>query len=94
MTNKTDAINEAKTTEITPDIPAYMLNKKRPDRKVYIEKRGRHDSERYVAVNGKRMIVQCGKEVTVPAEFAEVIEHSCAQDKLSDDFIAQNRVSD
>ncbi len=67
---------------------------KRSERKVYIEKRGRNDSERYVAVNGRRMIIQCGKEIYVPAEFAEVIEHSCRQDRLSDEFIAKNRMSD
>ncbi len=67
---------------------------KNPMKKVYIEKRGRYDSERYVAVNGRRMIVKCGTYVDVPAEFAEVIEHSCDQDKLADEYIAKNRMSD
>ncbi len=69
-------------------------NSKKNERKIYIEQRGRYDSERYVAVNGRRMIIQCGKELSVPAEFAEVIEHSCMQDRIADEFIAKNRMSD
>ena len=67
---------------------------KKAPKTVYIEKRGRNDNERYVAVNGRRMIVKCGTHVEVPAEFAEVIEHSTLQDKLSDEFIAENRMED
>ncbi len=69
-------------------------NSKKSNRTVYIEKRGRYDDERYVAVNGRRLIVKCGTPVSVSEEFAEVIEHSIAQDRLSDEFIAKKRMGD
>lgn len=61
---------------------------------VFIPKRGRNDSERYVAVNGKRMLVRTGEAVELPLEFAEVIENSQKMDIQSDSYIAQNRRED
>ena len=61
---------------------------------VFIPKRGRNDNERYVAVNGKRMLIRCGEAVTVPYEFKEIIEQSQKQDRLSDAYIAENRKDD
>lgn len=58
---------------------------------VFIPKRGRNDSERYVAVNGRRMIVRCGESVEVPSEFAAVIEQSLETERLSDEYISENR---
>ncbi len=63
-------------------------------KEIYIEKRDRSDTERYVAVNGRRMIIKCGTRVEVPEEFAEVIEHSRLQDKVADEFIAEMRMTD
>lgn len=63
-------------------------------RMVFIPKRGRNDNERYVAVNGKRMLIRCGESVTVPHEFAEIIEQSQKQDSVSDAYIAENRKDD
>ncbi len=58
---------------------------------VFIPKRGRNDSERYVAVNGRRMIIKCGESVEVPAEFAAVIEQSLENERVSDEYISENR---
>ena len=61
---------------------------------VFIPKRGRNDSERYVAVNGRRMIIKCGESVEVPIEFAEVIEQSLKNEIASDEYISENRRDD
>ena len=61
---------------------------------VGIPKRGRNDNFRYVAINGKRMLIKCGEVVEVPADFAAVIEQGQKQDAESDDYIASNRRED
>ena len=61
---------------------------------VFIPKQSRNDTERYVAVNGRRILVRCGETVNVPKEFAEVIEHSLKMNALSDEYIAENRRED
>lgn len=61
---------------------------------VFIPKRGRNDNERYVAVNGKRILVKCGETVTVPGEFAQVIKNGLKMDALSDAYISENRRED
>lgn len=61
---------------------------------VFIPKLGRNDSERYIAVNGERMLVRTGEAVELPVPFAEVIENSQKMDAQSDDYIAKNRRED
>lgn len=61
------------------------------NRTVFIPRRGRNDNYRYVAINGKRMLIRCGESVDVPVDFAEVIEQSYKQDAESDSYIARNR---
>jgi hypothetical protein len=61
---------------------------------VFIPKNGRNDNERYVAVNGRRILVRTGEPVSVPACFAEVIGHSQKMDRSSDEYIAANRAQD
>jgi len=61
---------------------------------VYIPKRGRNDNFRYVAINGKRMLIRCGEPVEVPADFAAVINQGLKQDDESDSYIASNRRDD
>ncbi len=59
-----------------------MANKKNENIKnevlesVFIPKQSRNDTERFVAVNGERILVQTGKTVEVPKRFAEVIKNS------------------
>ena len=61
---------------------------------VFIPKQGRNDSERYIAINGKRLLVRTGESVEIPAEFAAVIENSLRMAACSDDYIAENRRDD
>lgn len=50
---------------------------------------GRYKGDVYVSVNGRRYQIQRGVEVEVPAEVAEVLEHSQRQDNLAASRIAQ-----
>lgn len=43
---------------------------------VFIPKQSRNDTERFVSVNGERILIQTGKTVEVPERFAEVIKNS------------------
>ena len=61
---------------------------------VFIPKRGRNDNFRYVAINGKRMLIKCGEVVEVPEDFAAIIEQGQKQDAESDNYIASNRHED
>ena len=54
---------------------------------VFIPRRSKNDTERYVAVNGENMLIQTGKAVEVPLRFAEVIENSQRQDNAAEAFI-------
>jgi len=54
---------------------------------VFIPKLCKGDDERYVAVNGRRILVQTGKTVYLPKEFAEVVLNSQAQDEAAQAYI-------
>ena len=56
-------------------------------REVFIPRRNKNDSERYVAVNGENMLIQTGMAVKIPLRFAEVIEASMRQDEAAEEFI-------
>ena len=43
---------------------------------VFIPKQSRNDTERFVAVNGERILIKTGMTVEVPRKFAEVIKNS------------------
>ena len=57
---------------------------------VFIPKQSRNDTERFVAVNGERILVQTGKTVKVPKHFAEVIENREAMAAVSAAYIDAN----
>lgn len=57
---------------------------------VFIPKQSRNDTERFVAVNGERILVQTGKTVEIPERFAEVIENSEAMASVSAAYIDAN----
>ena len=72
-----------------------MADKKTDSKKeelvnVFIPKQSRNDTERFVAVNGERILVQTGKNVKVPKRFAEVIENSEAMAAVSAAYIDAN----
>lgn len=56
-------------------------------RTVFIPKKNKNDTERYVAVNGDNMLIQTGISVEVPEKFAQVIENSQKQDAEAQMFI-------
>ena len=43
---------------------------------VFIPRTSRNDTERFIAVNGERILVQTGKTVEIPERFAEVVANS------------------
>lgn len=57
---------------------------------VFIPKQTRNDTERFVAVNGERILVQTGKTVEVPERFAEVIKNSEEMAAISAAYIDAN----
>jgi len=54
---------------------------------VFIPKENKHDDALYVAVNGRRMLVKKGENVTLPKSFAEVIKASFAAKNSADSYI-------
>ncbi len=57
---------------------------------VFIPKQSRNDTERFVAVNGERILVQTGKNVEIPERFAEVIKNSEEMAAVSAAYIDAN----
>ena len=57
---------------------------------VFIPKESRNDTERFVAVNGERILVQTGKTVEIPERFAEVIKNSENMAAVSAAYIDAN----
>lgn len=56
-------------------------------RTVFIPRKNKNDTERFVAVNGENILVQTGKAIDVPIRFAEVIETSQRQDSAAEAYI-------
>lgn len=59
-------------------------------REIFIPRKNKADTERYVAVNGENMLVQTGKVISVPERFAEIIEESQRSDAFAEKFIETN----
>ena len=55
---------------------------------VFIPKRDKHDDALFVAVNGRRMLVKKGENVSLPAPFAEVIRNSFLAEQQAEEFIS------
>ena len=67
-----------------------MANTKEKLVSVFIPKTSRNDTERFVAVNGERILVQTGKNVEIPERFAEVIKNSENMAAVSAAYIDAN----
>ena len=70
-----------------------MANTKKTNEKlvsVFIPKTSRNDTERFVAVNGERILVQTGKTGEIPERFAEVIKNSENMAAVSAAYIDAN----
>jgi hypothetical protein len=59
-------------------------------RTVFIPRKSKNDTERFVAVNGENMLIKTGVAVEVPARYAEVIETSQRCDEAAEAFIENN----
>ncbi len=57
---------------------------------VFIPKQSRNDTERFIGVNGERILVQTGKTVEIPERFAEVIKNSEKMAAISAEYIDAN----
>ena len=57
---------------------------------VFIPKRNRNDTQRFVSVNGERILVQTGVSVSIPAKFAEVLENAEDMRLIADRYIEAN----
>ncbi len=57
---------------------------------VFIPKQSRNDTERFIAVNGERILVQTGKTVGIPERFAEVLKNSEEMARISAEYIEAN----
>jgi hypothetical protein len=65
----------------------YTKNLKPDVKAVFVPKENKHDDTLYIAVNGKRMMIKKGITVSLPAEFAEVVENSFSSRQSADEFI-------
>lgn len=66
------------------------INEKEKLVSVFIPKQSRNDTERFIAVNGERILVQTGKTVEIPERFAEVLENSEKMAAISAAYIDAN----
>lgn len=57
---------------------------------VFIPKQSRNDTERFIGVNGERILVQTGTTVEIPERFAEVIRNSEKMAAISAEYIDAN----
>ena len=57
---------------------------------VFIPKQNRNDTQRFVSVNGERILVQTGVNVEVPAKFAEVLKNSEDMQTEAEKYIEAN----
>ncbi len=57
---------------------------------VFIPKESRNDTQRFIAVNGERILVQTGKSIKLPEKFAEVIKNSEKAAAVCASFIDDN----
>ncbi len=65
---------------------AKNMNQKETEQKVKIrlfKDNARYKNDVFVGVNGRSYVIRRGEEVEVPAEVAEVLEHSAAQDEAA-----------
>ncbi len=57
--------------------------------RIYIPKKSKADSERFVSVNGRTALIKTGEFVRVPRAFAEVINESIRADEEAERFILE-----
>ena len=66
------------------------MTKSKPTNKketIFIPKRSKGENERYIACNGRRLLIKCGVSVEVPPEIAEVWHNSERQREAAEERI-------
>ena len=58
--------------------------------RIYIPKKNKADTQRFVCINGRTALIRTGELVSVPKAFAEVIEESIRADAEAERFIIMN----
>ena len=87
---------ENKNTQgTTPDTQGTTPEKSTKNTKeklvpVFIHKQSRSDTERFVAVNGERILVKTGETVEIPERFAEVLKNSEKMSVVANEYIEAN----
>lgn len=78
---KTEAVNtEAVNTEaVETNAEAVETNAAKTE-KIFLPYDDTHKRPLYVCVNGRSMNIERGKEVEIPAEFAEVVRNAIQQE--------------
>ena len=85
---KTEAVetNAAKTEAVETNVEAVEINVEAVEinvaktEKVFLPYDDTHKRPLYVCVNGRSMNIERGKEVEIPAEFAEVVRNAIQQE--------------
>ena len=80
-------------TQATVNSVATRKPKKDPGEELvelFIPKKSRDDTERFLAVNGENVMVQTGVTVKVKRKFKEVYDNSVAQEAAAEEFISNN----
>ena len=57
---------------------------------LFIPKKSRDDTERFLAVNGENVLVKTGVTVKIKRKFKEVYDNSVAQEAAAEEFISNN----
>ena len=56
---------------------------------VYIPRKNKADTQRFVSVNGRNALIRTGEPVEVPVSFAQVINESIRADAEADSYTAK-----
>ena len=94
--NTQATVNSATTqdnTQATVNSVTTRKPKKDPGEELvelFIPKKSRDDTERFLAVNGENVMVQTGVTVKVKRKFKEVYDNSVAQEAAAEEFISNN----
>lgn len=78
---KTEAVetNAVETEAVETNVEAVETNVAKTE-KVFLPYDDTHKRPLYVCVNGRSMNIERGKEVEIPAEFAEVVRNAIQQE--------------
>ena len=77
---KTETVNAETVNAETVNAEAVKAVERAKTEKVFLPYDDTHKRPLYVCVNGRAMSIERGKEVEIPAEFAEVVRNAIQQE--------------